>query len=375
VFELGIGTTNTAFAANMGVDGKPGASLHGWAEFFPHAKIFGADIDKEILFHTDRITTYYCDQTNATIIRSMWENEELREGFDLIVDDGYHNFSANVCFFENSIHKLNPNGYYIIEDIQYSDIKLMENQVNVWKERYPNFAIEFHKREYNHRVDNNVVVIQNTLAKYNSDISMIYYINIDHRTDRKEHIEEQLRLANIPSEKIYRISASYRPTFGMLGCVESHIHALELAYESGNEYVVIMEDDFTFNRPASFLSRVESVLRNYKPSIIHLAYMTESKQPSHIPGLCKLTKSLTTSGYLIHRSYIPTVLANFKESMAGLVAAGKIGEYNLDEYWAILQKKDDWYGFIPNIGYQMESYSDNFYKKNMYTVTPDDRDV
>ena len=48
--------------------------------------------------------------------------------------------------------------------------------------------------------------------------------------------------------------------------------------------------------------------------------------------------------------------------MAGLISVGKTCDFNLDVYWRSLMKKDDWYGFVPNVGYQMESYSDNFYK-------------
>ena len=44
----------------------------------------------------------------------MWKS---LDGFDIIIDDGLHEFHANKCFFENSIEKLNPGGFYIIEDI------------------------------------------------------------------------------------------------------------------------------------------------------------------------------------------------------------------------------------------------------------------
>jgi hypothetical protein len=64
LFELGLGTNNVNLPSNMGAEGRPGASLYGWAEFFPIANIFGADIDKDILFNNDRISTFYCDQTN-----------------------------------------------------------------------------------------------------------------------------------------------------------------------------------------------------------------------------------------------------------------------------------------------------------------------
>ena len=134
IFELGIGTNNPNIPSNMGVAGRPGASLYGWSEFFQNSEIFGADIDADILFGADTISTFYCDQTSPTGIASMWgEQPSLQEGFDIIIDDGLNAFHANVCFFENSIHKLNPNGYYFIEDVKGSEIDLFTDKVKDWE--------------------------------------------------------------------------------------------------------------------------------------------------------------------------------------------------------------------------------------------------
>ena len=136
VFELGLGTNNPNVPSNMGINGRPGASLYGWNNFFPNSNIFGADIDKEILFNTDKIKTFYCDQTNPEIIQDMWNNDLLKEDFDIIIEDGLHKFEANVCFFENSIHKIKSGGYYIIEDISNNEICLFENKMIEWRDKY-----------------------------------------------------------------------------------------------------------------------------------------------------------------------------------------------------------------------------------------------
>lgn len=136
VFELGLGTNNVDILSNMGPDGVPGASLYGWKDFFPLAHIFGADIDKDILFQTDRIQTFYCDQTNPDMIKTMWEDPLLQEPFDIIIEDGLHTFDANVCFFENSIHKLKTNGYYIIEDVFKGEESLFVEKLKEWELQY-----------------------------------------------------------------------------------------------------------------------------------------------------------------------------------------------------------------------------------------------
>lgn len=128
IFELGLGTNYTDVASSMGPNGTPGASLYGWKEFFPNSNIYGADIDKRILFNDDRIKTYFCDQTNIQIINNLWNNIELINlEFDIILDDGLHEFNANLTFFENSFYKLKKGGKYIIEDLFPETINKFEN--------------------------------------------------------------------------------------------------------------------------------------------------------------------------------------------------------------------------------------------------------
>jgi hypothetical protein len=62
IFELGLGTNKVGAPSSMGPNGKPGASLQGWREYFSIAKIYGVDIDADILFEEDRVRTYWTDQ-------------------------------------------------------------------------------------------------------------------------------------------------------------------------------------------------------------------------------------------------------------------------------------------------------------------------
>jgi SAM-dependent methyltransferase len=160
IFELGLGTNNLKFSCNMGVNGRPCASLYGWSEFFINSDIFGADIDSNILVNNDKIKTYYCDQTNPEIIKKMWEEVDLQDNFDIIIDDGLHKFNANICFFENSIHKLKPNGYFIIEDIANRNMVLYINKIKEWEIKYKDCIFTLLKipssRNY---YDNNLLVV------------------------------------------------------------------------------------------------------------------------------------------------------------------------------------------------------------------------
>jgi hypothetical protein len=91
----------------------------------------------------------------------MWNEVHLQESFDIIIEDGLHTFEANVCFFENSFHKLSDNGIYVIEDILNKDIPRFEERINIWKYQRPD--LEFTLLRIGSRVnpvDNNLLVIK-----------------------------------------------------------------------------------------------------------------------------------------------------------------------------------------------------------------------
>jgi len=129
--EIGLGTNDTSVLSNMGSNGIPLASLRAWRDYFKNANIYGADIDKNILKNEDRIETFYVDQTDPITIKEMFKNIGEKK-FDIILEDGLHEYNANICFFENAIEYLEPNGTYIIEDVYYKDqdkfIKYFENK-------------------------------------------------------------------------------------------------------------------------------------------------------------------------------------------------------------------------------------------------------
>ena len=151
--EIGLGTNNINMASNMGTDGVPLASLRAWRDFFENANIYGADIDKKILVDEKGIKTFYVDQTDPKTIKSLFEKMGVKS-FDIILEDGLHEYSANICFFENGINHLKDDGIYIIEDIYYKD---KEKFINYFNKTNYNYAIVdiYHKKN----IANNCVVI------------------------------------------------------------------------------------------------------------------------------------------------------------------------------------------------------------------------
>ena len=126
LLEVGLGSNDINVPSNMGEDGVPLASLRAWKDYFLNATIYGADVDKKILKNEEKIKTYYVDQTDKNSINEMWKNIGEKD-FDIIIDDGLHNFNANICLLENSLKYLSKTGIYIIEDIYRKQIKLYED--------------------------------------------------------------------------------------------------------------------------------------------------------------------------------------------------------------------------------------------------------
>tara|TARA_B110000977_G_scaffold201574_1_gene296944 strand:+ start:2186 stop:2887 length:702 start_codon:yes stop_codon:yes gene_type:complete len=151
--EIGLGTNNLNMASNMGKDGVPLASLRAWRDYFENANIYGADIDRNILKNEQRIKTFFVDQTNPATINSLFDEIGINN-FDVILEDGLHEYSANICFFENSIKFLSDDGIYIIEDVNFKD---KEKFIKYFKKTNYNYSVVDIYHETN--IANNCLII------------------------------------------------------------------------------------------------------------------------------------------------------------------------------------------------------------------------
>jgi|SRR6266850_1288043 len=98
-----------------------GASLRMWEEYFPEAKIWGIDIDPNVLFDTDRIKTFQCDAGDEDDLMKFEESVGLDWAdfdLDLIIDDGSHLVKDQIIAARWMIPTLSEKGLYVIEDVQ-----------------------------------------------------------------------------------------------------------------------------------------------------------------------------------------------------------------------------------------------------------------
>jgi hypothetical protein len=124
ILEIGMGTKNPNIASTMffykqeqGFDSTPGSSLRAFRDFVKGSKVYGADIDEEILFEEDNIKTAKVDQLNKDELDNLFNGIS----FDFAIIDGLHHITADVNSIISLINRMNKGSKLIIEDITIFD--------------------------------------------------------------------------------------------------------------------------------------------------------------------------------------------------------------------------------------------------------------
>lgn len=197
-----------------------------------------------------------------------------------------------------------------------------------------------------------------------NNFDLVYYINLNHRTDRLDHITNEIKKTNIDESKVHRIEGVYIPAFGALGCSKSHCIALENFINSPetNQTCVILEDDFEFTLPQHVVNDlIDNVFNNDVKDfdVLMLSSNTLHELNTTFGFVTKIINAQTTSGYAVSRKFAPILLNNYKEG-CHLLSLNDIKkyEYCIDIYMKQLQPNSNWLSLSPKIGKQMESYSD-----------------
>lgn len=112
VFEMGVGHISNM---NNYPGYKNGASLYMWQDFFPKARIYGADIMPELVFKEDRIETFYCDQSSKKDLVNIID--KVGSDIDIFIDDGSHIPEDQMFTCLTLMPMLDKDVTYIIEDV------------------------------------------------------------------------------------------------------------------------------------------------------------------------------------------------------------------------------------------------------------------
>jgi glycosyl transferase family 25 len=193
------------------------------------------------------------------------------------------------------------------------------------------------------------------------DIIHTYYINLEHRTDRKLHVENQLNTIGV--KRFNRFNA-IKMENGAIGCSMSHLKILEDAYNNNWEHILIVEDDITFLNPNLFVEQFEQFMtnQNQNKKKWDVVLFAGNNVPPYdvIDDTCiKVKRCQTTTGYLVNGHYIKTLMTNIKMGLHQLIKnPEKRDLFAIDRYWFSLQNVSNWYLIIPPTVIQCAGYSD-----------------
>lgn len=191
-------------------------------------------------------------------------------------------------------------------------------------------------------------------------VDHVLYINLAERVDRNAHVLSQLELVGLTTPVVQRFNAC-KTTTGALGCSMSHLKCLHLAVTEGWEHVLICEDDITFTNPALFVQQFNKCLEtNEDWDVIMLAGNNVPPYRTTANDSCvRISRCLTTTGYLVKRAYFKTLIDNIKIGIQLFMSnMNRKNLYAIDVYWSSLQLRDNWLLITPLTVTQQEGYSD-----------------
>lgn len=127
-----------------------GKGLRMWQDFFPNAKIFGAEIDPARIFKEDRIEVIYCDQSKEDDLIALLK--KTGTDIDFVVEDASHKPEDQVFTCLTLMRYLTKEVTYVIEDV--ADLSICEKLL-----RYNLLIPKLHRRRK--RYDDRLVVVKN----------------------------------------------------------------------------------------------------------------------------------------------------------------------------------------------------------------------
>jgi len=183
-----------------------------------------------------------------------------------------------------------------------------------------------------------------------------YYINLDHRTDRKESTINELQKLGIQNPNRFK---AIKKDNGAIGCYMSHLESLKLARDRGLPYITIFEDDILFQDAKETLSKLDRIINSSIPWDVIIIGGNNKLPYERINDDCiKVSNCQTTTAYIVKENYYDTLINHWEEGLQKFIETNDPPNYALDQYWKILQKKDNFLLITPIKVVQRESYSD-----------------
>jgi uncharacterized membrane protein YgcG len=235
-----------------------------------------------------------------------------------------------------------------------------------------------------------------------NQLDAIIYINLENRQDRKDLLLKELEALDTNMAKVHKVSGIYMPKNGHKGCIQSHILALNMIKLNKWKRVLILEDDAELNTNPDILNNIinqsldtlDKTNPNWNVLMLATAHKIINKNGGdggdggdgdsgdsgdgdsgdgdggsggsgggsdsnlslkiYAPDgtlkplkIEKLLRATTSSAYIIKDSYVDNILDLFKTCNDNMnhdkLSGDKFEHWALDQKWATLQEKDNWY--------------------------------
>ena len=191
-------------------------------------------------------------------------------------------------------------------------------------------------------------------------IDKIIYINLDHRTDKRELVEKELNDFKLKYE---RFSGIFERE-DSIGCNKSHLAVLKIAREKGYKNILILEDDFKFIVTKEEFEKQISLLFNTSTplefDVCMISYnLNKGEVCKKYPFLIKVLDAQTASGYIVNHTIYDKLIDLYENAIILLEATRQHWLYANDQIWKKLQPESKWYCFTERLGLQRPSIKDN----------------
>ena len=119
LLEIGIGYRDLMVPfLPEGIEYCHGSSLRMWSSYWPDAEVWACDIREDTLVNEGNIRSVVCDQSSGKSLAEMvfTVTDGLKHKFDVIIDDGSHQFEHQKLTADVLLPRVAEGGVYIIED-------------------------------------------------------------------------------------------------------------------------------------------------------------------------------------------------------------------------------------------------------------------
>lgn len=167
-----------------------------------------------------------------------------------------------------------------------------------------------------------------------------YWVNLSQRTDRRAHMEAELKRISLDSKRFealrpsdwrgpeYKIERMKNRTPGAIGCFISQVSCIRKAYDLG-KHALVTEDDVIF--ADDFWDRMkiaDEFIKTRSWAIFWLGGTCHTDRtwarengtvndmlPTRHPNIVRTYGSFSTHGYVINRAFIPSILEILNRTM------------------------------------------------------------